>query len=568
MATSPKRMNDVFASLAVISLLTITGTVSRGQGSGHGSISGTVTANQGTVRAFRVKARDVAHGVTYMVYTKSGRYKVPELVPSTYEVRVFEDAYESPVQTVDLSGGENKGNVDVSLKMKPPRQGLPAEDFDTLYPPSPARTLLMMACFGCHGRDSFNRIQRNEAGWRFGLNRMINGPFLGGNSPILQRSRLTAADKDMLVKYLAANFNPDRPIRILKLDDFQRDENALADAIFVEYDAPPNLPGARTPQATLHDPYVVPDGTVWYGMPSSSATEHLAPTELDPVKRWKVFPVGGGAHGATVDREGRVYWAEIGGGRLGELDPKTGKSERHTTPTLGELLQVIVDKDDNVWYAGYGGSTIGKLDAETRQISQWATPTVDVAPYGLASDQKGNIWVAGPAANMAIKFDPVTETFTEYKTPTQPSGVRRIGVDSKGIVWFSEYTASQFGSLDPATGKITEYKFPLRYTHPYETWPDNDDHVYSTDSYYNSIIQFDRKTSKFTYYPYPQGPRWAVPKIEIDADNTVWFGSRPGCGDNCLKSPGGGATGEIHNYHGEAVHFYPHGYTDTQKPRF
>jgi hypothetical protein len=47
------------------------------------NLSGQVTANQGDVRAFRVKARDAAHRISFMVYTENGRYHLYNLPAST-----------------------------------------------------------------------------------------------------------------------------------------------------------------------------------------------------------------------------------------------------------------------------------------------------------------------------------------------------------------------------------------------------------------------------------------------------------------------------------------------------
>ena len=41
-----------------------------------GVIAGSVTADRGEVRAFRVKARDTVHRITYTVFTNQGRYQI------------------------------------------------------------------------------------------------------------------------------------------------------------------------------------------------------------------------------------------------------------------------------------------------------------------------------------------------------------------------------------------------------------------------------------------------------------------------------------------------------------
>src|SRR5262245_50595590 len=87
-------------------------------GRAEGVIAGKVTADRGTVRAFRVKARDTAHKITYTVFTRKGAYQIFHLPPGTYEVLVLEEGYTSPVQTVELRGGDTK-TVDVAVQARP-----------------------------------------------------------------------------------------------------------------------------------------------------------------------------------------------------------------------------------------------------------------------------------------------------------------------------------------------------------------------------------------------------------------------------------------------------------------
>ncbi|OFW02097.1 MAG: hypothetical protein A3G20_01975 [Acidobacteria bacterium RIFCSPLOWO2_12_FULL_59_11] len=251
-------------------------------------------------------------------------------------------------------------------------------------------------------------------------------------------------------------------------------------------------------------------------------------------------------HGITVDSKGRPYWAELQTGMLGELDPRTGRQIRHTVPMPGSMLQVVADKDDNIWFTNYRGGTFGKLDAKTRQIHMYASPTPDNGLYGLAADQQGNIWGAGCIKGTVAKWDKATESVVDYMVPNSWGMIRRIGVDSKGIVWFSEHHTSILGSLDPGTGEITEYKMPLQGSHPYDAWPDKNDNIWTADQSHGSLVKFDPKTKKWTYYPETQLHQ-SVPKIEVEENNTIWYGSR-------------GVP------HLTANHFYPDGYTANAPP--
>lgn len=515
-------------------------------GKERGLLSGRVTADQGVVRGFRVKAKDMVHRITYTVYTLKGRYQFAELPPSSYEVRVLEMGLESPVEKVELRPGENK-KVDFALKASNKPSPMEYVDYDTLYPPGPDRDVLMMTCGGCHGRTTFHRGRRTPDGWRKAVDHMTTLEPVGISNangvPVLRH--VPPEDKERIISYLTKNFGMDSKPRDLKLDDLVVDEDEVAHAVFVEYDALDIKPGAQPAplvptggrtvppndgprKRMLHDPYPTPDGYIWYADPVWNSMMRLDPREMDPQKRWREYPIAGPSvslHGNVVDSKGHVYWAEIAGGSLGELDPKTGEMTRHKFPTGGAMLQVVVDSQDNVWYDLIHGSSIGKLDANTRKISQWEIPTPDANPYGLIVDKNDKVWAVDIAKHQVVQFDPVTEKFTLYPTPTQPSGPRRLGVNSKGIIWFAEYLGNALGMLDPKTGKIVEYKFPLRYTQGYEAWPDTEDNIWVSDNVYDSLIQFNPQTKKFTYYPLPQF-RYNIPKIEIGKDGSIWFGSR------------------------------------------
>ena len=154
-----------------------------------GVISGSVSVDQGEVRAFRVKAHDTAGRVAYTVYTVKGRYQIFNLPPGAYDVQVIEAGFEPLVKTAEVTAGStstvtlaltttggvsaqgagagragaraNYGGTQVNA------EGAELVDFDELYPPHPARDVMLRSCFGCHGPSAFhNRGVKNEAGWR------------------------------------------------------------------------------------------------------------------------------------------------------------------------------------------------------------------------------------------------------------------------------------------------------------------------------------------------------------------------------------------------------------------
>jgi streptogramin lyase len=564
----------------------------------RGTLTGSVTADEGPVVGFRVTVHNRTYHLWYTVFTFKGHYTVPRALPGVYDVTVLEKGYEAPTVLVDLAPGETK-TVDIAVKKivagsatqgrstesMSAAAGGPAakantvwlDSLDEMYPPGPGRDLLKANCTGCHGPE-FGTMHLTKEGFRLGIARMTEtGPTDDAFATNLGHTYLTGAQKNEIAEYLAKNFGPGTPDKRLKVDPPIINEAALKNAIYVSYDIPDDLPrppfygdviGAnevngvipqapntmfgRVPPQILHDPFITPGG-IWYADPVGNAMVHLDPKQLDPAKRWKIYPLKGDnpyvfMHGITVDHEGRVYWAEITGGQLGELDPDTGKQIRYYVPRRGGMLQVVTDKDDNIWFGmvkGPGG--VGDLDAKRRVVHEWQTPTPDNLIYGLAANPfDGTIWGAGYSKGLVTEFDPRTEEYKEYYAPASWGEIRRISVDQHGIVWFSEYVTGHIGSLDPKTGQMHEYKMPTSGANPYEIWPDRSGKLWISDQPQSSLVKFDPDTKTFTYFPEPQ-LNWSLPKVEIEQNNTIWFGAR--------FLP-----------HITANHFYPNGYSADAPP--
>lgn len=556
----------------------------------RGTITGTVTADQGKVIGLRVAAHNLDNRLWYVVFTYKGHYTVPQALPGKYEIKVNELAFASPTVPVQLGPGETK-TADIAITARPdatpqittgtmgPPKGRGAaankveyfNSLDEVYPPGPGRAEVKANCTGCHG-DNLSGYHWNKAQWTEGVRVMTEeGIALFPNVQALGRTPMNDKDKDLIATYLATNFGPGTPDRMVRVDPLTVDEEVASKSIYVSYDIPPEaknvttqgvkanspmfdgvfemLPGLN--QGTLQAATISPvDGSIWFSSRGSNSILGLYPKEMDPAKRWKNYPIKGdpfvACSGMASDREGRIYWSELKGGMLGELDPVTGHQIRHIIPQKGVGVGLIVDKDDNVDFTLIWGAMFGRLDAKTRKIHTYPTPTPDNGIYGLSVDASGNMWSAGWQKGTINKWDSETGGVVEYPIPESWGQMRRIGVDSKGIVWSSAHHTGILVRLDPVSGKITDFKIPLNGVNPYESWPDKNDNIWTADQTHSSMIMLNPKTGKFTFYPMPQ-PRQSVPKVEVDANNTLWFGTR---GQDLTV----------------AVHFYPNGYSADQPP--
>ncbi len=517
----------------------------------RGTISGTVTADQGVVRGFRVAAHNLDYHVWYTVFTADGHYRVPQALPGSYEISVVEESYASAVGKVVLAPGQS-ATVGLALTKSASPADISYVEFDQLYPPGPGRDLMQKNCIGCH-QDYFHRLHRTPESWRESIHLMRWGNTERlGPYRALEHTQLSMAEENQIVQYLAQNFGADSPKRELKHDPYTLDEKQLSKAIYVQYELPEQSLRPKHGPIDLFHPLIASDKTVYFTVPSSDAVIRLFPRELDSSKRWKVYKSiaeDSGPHGLTEDAKGRIYFAEEFAGKLGVIDPRTDAVTEVTIPTPGTVNPMLTDALGNVWYAQMPGNMLGTVDAQTGKVYDWATPTMDSALYGLTADQKGNIWVAGMAKHILIRFDPVAVVFTEYKTPTPFSGPRHLRTDSKGTVWFTENGGRRLGSIVPETGRITEYKLPMRSATPVELWFDKQDEniVWLSDLSYNMFVKFNVKTGSVTQYPLPQ-LRFMLAKTEVEPNNTVWLVTPP-----TVKFQG-------------AVHFYPQGYSENAPP--
>jgi hypothetical protein len=425
----------------------------------RGTITGTVTSDQGQVIGFRVAAHNLDHRLWYTVFTNKGHYTVPQALPGHYEVMVNEPGYDSPTITLTLGQGESK-TADVMLKRSTqgdaaglgmrddegPNLGARAgqvvvvKTLEELFPPGPALGMLKENCTGCHG-SGWAALHYDKEHFMRGIERMTEtGPGYNAFSLALGRTPFNKSQKEMLADYLVTNFGPDAARRALWVEPLVPDESVVSKQIYVSYDIPEDLklaPGGPKiggdivdgviPQKPnqydvphLQAAYISPvDGDIYISSGGSNSILRLNPRDPDASERWKNYPITGAdfvhPSGITIDKQGHLYWPELAGGMLGELDPATGQQIRHAMPQqVGALHETVVDKDGNIGFDLIWGAEFGRMEAKTHRIHMYPTPTPDNGLYGLAVDQHGNLWGAGWQKGTINKWDVETEAVKEY----------------------------------------------------------------------------------------------------------------------------------------------------------
>ncbi len=548
---------------------------------GTSVLTGTVTA-EAPFKAAQVYARNLDKNMLYTVFTHKGNYRTINLMPGGYQIWAEKGGLKSEHQWLRIQDGVD---VQVDLHIEPgpdyiltlkdstkpgpqfggSKEGATPVSYEEMYPPGPGRDLAEPTCLVCHGESFLPSHQMGRAQWHAMVGIMLNpsGAFADPSST----RNITTEEHDILADYLAENFGPDSPPRVLKLDvEYPLDEAALAKSMFIEYLAPLR-PGEdlskRSPNEIgkhrFHRPHLDNDGNIW------GSNSLIGLSRVDPrTAQWSHFPLGYDKnnpevdmygkrkgdpesvwqyifpHDMTIDSEGFVFWAEFQGQHLGRLDPKTGKIDRFHMDPEG----VVVDEkgvvgnirghsphmaaNGDVFFTAIRGNKIGKWDRKTEKIKLWEIPTPHSFPYGIEIDKQGEVWFAELYGCAVGRFNPRTEQFTEYAS-RKPCAINRLAADSKGTIWYSVFRPGRLGRLDPKTGKQTEYDVlpfsKVKASMPYGIIADHEDKIWFGDGGLGgALIKFDPDTEEFTYYPEPR--QADNPNLDITRDGAIIFTTR------------------------------------------
>jgi virginiamycin B lyase len=259
------------------------------------------------------------------------------------------------------------------------------------------------------------------------------------------------------------------------------------------------------------------------------------------------YPVARGSRphdvAASPRAGGPVYYTAQASGRLGVLDPASGRYEEIALGERSAPHGVIVGPDDAAWITDGGQNAIVRVDPQTRAVRRWPLPDsaananlntatfdrhgriwftgqsgfygrLDPAsgdmkvwraprgsgPYGMTTTPSGDVYYASLAGNHIARIDVDTGEATPIEPPTPRQGARRVWSDSKGRIWVSYWNTGQVGRYDPQSRAWREWKLPGD-AQAYAVWVDPDDRVWLSDWSVNAIVRFDPVTEQFTRFP-------------------------------------------------------------------
>jgi virginiamycin B lyase len=256
------------------------------------------------------------------------------------------------------------------------------------------------------------------------------------------------------------------------------------------------------------------------------------------------IPRGLFAHDVWADPApgGPVYFSAQSAGRLGILDPKSGKVETVALGAGSAPHGVLQGADGAVWLTDGGQNAIVRVDPKTRAVKAWPLPKdsgytnlntaafdgrgllwftgqsgiygrLDPAsgdvkvfdapkgrgPYGIQSTPQGTVYFASLAGSYVGRINS-DGTVTVIEPPTRGQGARRVWSDSKGNVWVSEWSSGNLSRYDPRSGKWTKWKAPGAAPRVYAVYVDEEDKVWASEWSAQVMLRFDPATEKFATF--------------------------------------------------------------------
>jgi virginiamycin B lyase len=251
-----------------------------------------------------------------------------------------------------------------------------------------------------------------------------------------------------------------------------------------------------------HDVAPASDGMVWY---TAQATGRLG--RLDPATgRTEELPLGEGAapHGVIVGPDGAPWITDGGLNAIVRVDPATKVVRRFPLPVdrpAVNLNTATFDQRGRLWFTGQRG-VYGSVDPRAGRLRMFDAPR-GAGPYGITTTPDGEVYYASLAGSHIARIDLASGKATVLEPPTPGQGARRVWSDSKGRLWVSEWNAGRLGRYDPAAGRWKEWPLPGQAPQPYAVYVDDRDMVWLSDFAANALVRFDPASEGFASFPLP-----------------------------------------------------------------
>jgi virginiamycin B lyase len=249
-----------------------------------------------------------------------------------------------------------------------------------------------------------------------------------------------------------------------------------------------------------HDVAVSANGIVWYTAQRDGKLGRLEPES----GKVDLISLGEGAapHGVIIGPDGAPWVTEGGTNSIVRVDPQTRAVKRWPLPPerkWANLNTATFDKRGRIWFTGQSG-VYGRLDPATGVMDVWDAPR-GRGPYGITSTPGGDVYFASLAGSYIARVDLENGAATVIEPPTKNQGARRVWSDSTGRIWVSEWNSGNVSVYDPTAKTWKTWRLPGDSPHTYAVYVDERDVVWLSDFGANAVVRFEPTTEKFQVFP-------------------------------------------------------------------
>lgn len=300
------------------------------------------------------------------------------------------------------------------------------------------------------------------------------------------------------------------------------DKNPLPTPVIDEW----QVPWAHT---RPRDPYVGPDGDVWF---VGQRGDYVAALDPDSGGFRRIDLDGGtGPHNLIVAGDGTIYYAGNRAAHIGRIDPATGAIEKIPMPDDGALdpHTLVFDDAGRIFFTVQGGNRVGRLDPQSEDVVLTSVATDDARPYGIVVAPSGTVWATAFGSNRLLRIDPDSLAVDEILLPREDARPRRLQATTDGRIWYVDYAGGVLGFLHPESGIFKEYPTPGGPdSRPYGMAVDERNVLWFVESGLtpNRLVGFDPVTESFgDPVAVPSGGGTVRHMVHDPATDTIWFGT-------------------------------------------
>jgi copper transport protein len=252
------------------------------------------------------------------------------------------------------------------------------------------------------------------------------------------------------------------------------------------------------------------EGKIWFTDTPNKKIGFLNP-ETEEIQTISL-PTEAIAIAVQPDFDNNIWISLVDKNMLLKYEQDTGNFEEFVILTTGGPFALSRDSIGNIWFTETQAGKIGVINPNTGKINEFTPDFPIEAPEALYFDREGILWIAAHAGHAIVKFNPVLETFEKISVPDQEALPFGMAEDKFGNIWFGQHTVDKIAVYDPQNDNILEIPVPTQTSFVQFMTSDNNDNIWFVEQQGNklgmikitevpslSITQFETQKSEIKY---------------------------------------------------------------------